>query len=111
MCGIAGFANKNPAAAFDEALLRRMGDVIAHRGPDSDGFLSDPENGIGLANRRLSIIDIAGGAQPMSNEDRSIWITYNGEIYNFRELREELELRGRKFNTRSDTEVIVCAYE
>src|SRR5262249_11969543 len=65
----------------------------------------------GLANRRLSIIDITGGAQPMSNDGGTIWITYNGEIYNFQELREGLEARGRKFNTRSDTEVIIRAYE
>jgi asparagine synthase (glutamine-hydrolysing) len=111
MCGIAGFVNKSSSSEFGEDLLRRMGDLIAHRGPDAEGFLADRANGVGLANRRLSIIDIAGGSQPMANEDESIWITYNGEIYNFRELKNELEARGRKFKTHSDTEVVLRTYE
>src|SRR5262249_38158270 len=111
MCGIAGFVNKNSANQFDENLLLRMGDLIAHRGPDAEGFSVDQANGVGLANRRLSIIDIAGGSQPMANDDESVWITYNGEIYNFQELRTELEACGRKFKSRSDTEVILRAYE
>ena len=105
MCGIAGFVCKS-TGGFDEALLRRMAAAIEHRGPDEEGFFSDRKIGIGLANRRLSIIDIAGGSQPMANDDESIWISYNGEIYNFRELRADLKARGRKFITRSDTEVI-----
>src|SRR5690348_11998019 len=110
MCGIAGFVNKQ-TRTFDENLLHRMAGVIEHRGPDGEGFFADKERGIGLANRRLSIIDIEGGAQPMSNDDQSIWITYNGEIYNFPELKEELEAKGKRFRTRSDTEVILRAYE
>jgi asparagine synthase (glutamine-hydrolysing) len=110
MCGIAGFVNKH-IRIFDGDLLHRMADVIEHRGPDGEGFFADKERGIGLANRRLSIIDIAGGAQPMSNDDKSIWITYNGEIYNFPELKKELESKGQQFRTRSDTEVILRAYE
>lgn len=110
MCGIAGFVNKH-TRTFDENLLHQMAGVIEHRGPDGEGFYADKERGIGLANRRLSIIDIEGGAQPISNGDRSIWITYNGEIYNFPELKKELEGKGKRFRTRSDTEVILRAYE
>jgi asparagine synthase (glutamine-hydrolysing) len=108
MCGIAGFASVDGRPA-DAALLRRMTDVIAHRGPDGEGFRVD--GGIGLGHRRLAIIDLATGDQPMANDDGTIWITYNGEIYNFRELRAELEARGHRFRTTSDTEVIVRAYE
>ncbi|HEY2866657.1 MAG TPA: hypothetical protein VGJ02_06165, partial [Pyrinomonadaceae bacterium] len=96
MCGIAGFVCKS-SGGFDDALLRRMAAAIEHRGPDEEGFFCDRKIGIGLANRRLSIIDIAGGSQPMANDDESIWISYNGEIYNFRELKSDLEARGRKF--------------
>lgn len=110
MCGIAGFVNKS-ANAFDESLLHRMAAAITHRGPDGEGYFCDRENGVGLANRRLSIIDIAGGSQPMLNDDESLCITYNGEIYNFRELRTQLESKGRVFNTGSDTEVVLRAYE
>ena len=110
MCGIAGFVNKN-IRTFDENLLHRMAGVIAHRGPDGEGFFADKVRGVGIANRRLSIIDIAGGAQPMSNDNQSICITYNGELYNFPELRKELEAKGKRFRTRSDTEVILQAYE
>jgi asparagine synthase (glutamine-hydrolysing) len=86
-----------------------MGDTIAHRGPDGSGFHN--AMGVGLAHRRLSIIDLEGGAQPLANEDGTIWIAYNGEIYNFAELRIDLEKRGHRFRTRSDTEVIVHGYE
>jgi len=110
MCGIAGFVNKQ-TRAFDAELLHRMAGVIEHRGPDGEGFFADKERGVGLANRRLSIIDIEGGAQPMSNDDQSIWITYNGEIYNFPELKKELEAKGKLFRTRSDTEVILNAFD
>ena len=110
MCGIAGFVSKKNAE-FDDELLHRMAGVIAHRGPDDEGFFVNKERGIGLANRRLSIIDIEGGSQPMSNDGGSVWITYNGEIYNFPELRKELEAKGHRFKSRSDTEVIVRAYE
>ncbi len=104
MCGIAGFAGFE-----DEALLRRMIEVLHHRGPDDTGFFTD--KGIGLANARLSIIDIEGGHQPIRNEDGSVHVTYNGEIYNYRQLREELQRLGHHFRTQSDTEVIVHGYE
>jgi len=104
MCGIAGFAGFE-----DETLLRRMIEVLHHRGPDDTGLFSD--DGIGLANARLSIIDIEGGHQPISNEDGSVHVTYNGEIYNYRELRAELQRLGHRFKTQSDTEVIVHGYE
>jgi asparagine synthase (glutamine-hydrolysing) len=108
MCGIAGFVNADGAPP-DAAIARHMIDLLRHRGPDGTGvrILGDAA----LAHARLSIIDLAGGAQPMSNEDGTLWITFNGEIYNYVELREELERRGHRFRTRSDTEVIVHAYE
>ncbi len=84
--------------------------VISHRGPDGEGFYIDPAAGIGLGHRRLSIIDLEGGSQPMSNADESVWIVYNGEIYNYPELKKELEAKGYKFRTRSDTEVIIHMY-
>jgi asparagine synthase (glutamine-hydrolysing) len=104
MCGIAGFVGLD-----DEALLRRMIDVLHHRGPDDTGFFTDKN--VGLANARLSIIDIEGGHQPLSNENGTVHVTYNGEIYNYRQLRDELQKRGHNFRTASDTEVIVHGYE
>jgi len=86
-----------------------MCDVITHRGPDDEGYYTDTEVGLGM--RRLSIIDLAGGHQPIHNEDKSIWVVFNGEIYNFLELRAELEKRGHRFYTKTDTEVMVHAYE
>jgi asparagine synthase (glutamine-hydrolysing) len=86
-----------------------MIDVLRHRGPDDTGFFIDQD--IGLANARLSIIDIEGGHQPIQNEDATVHVTYNGEIYNFQRLRQELESHGHRFRTRSDTEVIVHGYE
>lgn len=108
MCGICGIFDQsgNP---IDPGLLERMGKVIRHRGPDGDGRFIDKE--IGLGHRRLSIIDLGGGAQPIGNEDGTLQIVFNGEIYNFIELRKELEAFGHQFKTRSDTEVIVHAYE
>src|SRR5688500_14024788 len=109
MCGIAGILKFDPRERVDEQRLRRMRDVLLHRGPDEQGLvIAGP---VGLGHRRLSIIDLAGGHQPMANPDRSLWITYNGEIYNFRELRSDLELRGFRFETKSDTEVVLRAYE
>jgi asparagine synthase (glutamine-hydrolysing) len=108
MCGIVGVLQRD-RVPVDEALLARMTDVIAHRGPDGEGFHVD--GAVGLGHRRLSIIDLAGGAQPMASPDGSAWITYNGEIYNYRELRRELESLGFRFRTSSDTEVIVAAYQ
>ena len=104
MCGIAGFWG--PA---DGDLLRAMGRVLEHRGPDDEGYFESPEQS--LAHRRLSIIDLAGGHQPMANEDGSVRLAYNGEIYNFRELRASLEELGHRFVTESDSEVVVHAYE
>src|SRR6266496_3817675 len=114
MCGIAGFIDIESATAVREhgeraRLLHRMCRVISHRGPDDQGVLV--ENGVALGMRRLSIIDLAGGHQPMSGEDGSVNIVFNGEIYNYRELQTELECCGHIFQTSSDTEAIVHAYE
>jgi asparagine synthase (glutamine-hydrolysing) len=109
MCGIAGFIDRDSRRPADPHLLRRMGDQIAHRGPDGDGYYFAP--GVGLAHRRLSIVDVAGGTQPMGNEDGQIQVVFNGEIYNHLELRAFLEARGHTFRTRSDTEVLVHGYE
>ena len=109
MCGIAGIVYADPGHPIDPELLRRMTDVMAHRGPDADGFYA--KGGAGLGHRRLSIIDLAGGDQPIFNEDRTKVVILNGEIYNFQELRSELLGRGHRFQTRSDTEAIVHAYE
>ena len=108
MCGICGIfdLSGNP---INRDTLAKMNSVIRHRGPDGDGELVDHE--VGLGHRRLSIIDVGGGAQPIGNEDGSIQIVFNGEIYNFIELREELLKAGHSFKTKSDTEVIVHAYE
>jgi asparagine synthase (glutamine-hydrolysing) len=109
MCGIAGLLYADPSRTPERSLLQAMGDAIAHRGPDAQGFLV--EAGIGLVHRRLSIIDLAGGNQPIGNEDGSIQVVFNGEIYNFRELRSGLESRGHHFRTNSDTDVLVHLYE
>ena len=114
MCGIAGAAWTSRGLPLDDATLGRMTDVLHHRGPDDDGRWRsgrDGSTGVALGFRRLSIIDVAGGHQPLSNEDGSVWIVFNGEVYNYRELRPELEARGHVFRTHSDTEVIVHAYE
>lgn len=108
MCGIAGIVDYSGSKA-DRVLLEAMTHALAHRGPDGVGFFL--WEGIGLGHRRLSIIDIEGGSQPIGNEDESIQVVFNGEIYNFIELREELRALGHEFRTRSDTEVIVHAYE
>jgi len=108
MCGIAGYVVTTPGSG-SEAILRRMTDRIRHRGPDDDGFFVDDHAFLGQ--RRLSIIDVAGGHQPMSNESRSVWITYNGEIFNHADVRPELERAGHRYATRCDTETVVHAYE
>src|SRR5436309_2524226 len=108
MCGIAGIVNLD-GASVDAGLLARMNDRIRHRGPDEEGtYLSE---NVGLAMRRLAIIDLAGGQQPITNEDRTCWIVLNGEIYNYRELKSRLENLGHRFRTDCDTETIVHAYE
>src|SRR6056297_796585 len=102
MCGISGilyFDRSRPVAA---EVTRRMADAMAHRGPDADGFWSGP--GIGLAHRRLSIIDLAGGEQPMTDASGSLHVVFNGEIYNYPSLRENLIARGHPLRTHSDTE-------
>src|SRR3984893_19386163 len=109
MCGIAGIVNTAAGQRIEFATIHLMCQAILHRGPDEEGiFVKD---GIGLGMRRLSIIDLAGGQQPVFNEDRTAWIVFNGEIYNFPELREDLLKRGHRFSTHSDTETIVHLYE
>jgi asparagine synthase (glutamine-hydrolysing) len=114
MCGIAGFVTDS-LPGMPGSVLRTMAAVISHRGPDDEGFLettaADGNFHVGLAHRRLSIIDLGTGHQPLGNEDDSVQIVFNGEIYNYRELRTELIARGHRFRTESDTETIVHAYE
>src|SRR3546814_387563 len=109
MCGLVGIFSSEDRRPIDRHLLETMTDSLAHRGPDGRGFLVD--GGIGLGHRRLSIIDLAGGQQPMYNEDRSVAVVYNGEIYNFKELAAELRSAGHVFRSVCDTEVIVHAWE
>jgi asparagine synthase (glutamine-hydrolysing) len=108
MCGIVGIANGN-SRGIDREVLEKMNRCIAHRGPDDDGFYV--KENVGLAMRRLSIIDVAHGKQPMRNESKTAWIVYNGEIYNFQDLRKDLDDKGDKFYTNSDTEVILHLYD
>ncbi|MBI5086338.1 MAG: asparagine synthase (glutamine-hydrolyzing) [Acidobacteria bacterium] len=108
MCGIAGFVT-DPGLTPERALLKRMCDRIQHRGPDGEGYFTDER--VALGHRRLSIIDVEGGAQPLGNEDGRYQIVFNGEIYNYRELMADLQSRGHRFRTHSDTEVIVHLYE
>jgi asparagine synthase (glutamine-hydrolysing) len=113
MCGIAGFADRHQVPGSrndaDVAAVHAMCDVIRHRGPDDEGI--HVENAVGLGMRRLSIIDLSTGHQPIHNEDETVWVVFNGEIYNYRELRAQLEAAGHRFYTSSDTETIVHAYE
>src|SRR5437764_14912105 len=108
MCGICGEAASGGRTP-DPAVIARMCATMAHRGPDDHGVYTD--QGVAIGMRRLSIIDVAGGHQPIANEDGSVWVVFNGEIYNFAELRARLESSGHHFRTRSDTEVIVHGYE
>ncbi len=109
MCGITGIFDTRARREPDRAVLKRMTDALVHRGPDDDGYLFEP--GVGLGHRRLSIIDLAGGHQPQFNEDGTVAVVFNGEIYNFQPLTRELEERGHRFRTVSDTEVIVHGWE
>ena len=105
MCGICGYYGIK-----DSETIKVMTKLLEHRGPDNFGYFTDDK--VSLGHRRLSIIDLSEkGKQPMSNEDGSIWVIYNGEIYNFKELREELEKKGHKFKSNTDTETIIHAYE
>src|SRR4051812_12615032 len=111
MCGIYGILSRDGASAgaVDHAALPAMDQAMRHRGPDDSGTLLDGPLGMGM--RRLSIIDLDGGRQPIPSEDRAVWVVFNGEIYNFRSLRRDLSRRGHQFATSSDTEVIVHLYE
>jgi asparagine synthase (glutamine-hydrolysing) len=109
MCGIVGTLNLTKSHPHQETLLRQMLALIRHRGPDQFGIYLDERIGMGSA--RLSIIDLSGGQQPISNEDETLWIVFNGEIFNYVELRPGLEARGHFFSTNSDTEVLLHLYE
>ena len=109
MCGIAGKVFADRQRPVSEDLVRRMCAAMVYRGPDDEGVHFEPPVGIGM--RRLKIIDLEGGHQPMANEDGSLWIVFNGEIYNYRQLRRDLEKRGHTFVTASDTEVILHLFE
>lgn len=109
MCGIAGILPSDAQQTPSRDLLARMVGAIGHRGPDGTGMHVEP--GVGLGHARLSIIDLGGGAQPIHNEDQTVWISYNGEVFNYVELRKFLETRGHRFYTHTDTEVIVHLYE
>lgn len=109
MCGITGILNLKEAAPIEEQTIRQMLEMLRHRGPDGFGIYRDDWAGMG--NARLSIIDISGGDQPIGNEDGTLWVVFNGEIFNYVELRPELEARGHRFSTNSDTEVLLHLYE
>ncbi len=113
MCGIAVIVSQSSAWIPNADSIGRMNRAIVHRGPDAQGIkcFNCGDTSVGLGHQRLSIIDVEGGRQPMSNEDATIWITYNGEIYNHASLRRELAMRGHRFQSRCDTEVVVHAYE
>ena len=113
MCGICGFVGYSKNITKEEGLVRKMCEAMKHRGPDGEGIFSDIGSlSVCLGHRRLSIIDLSqSGRQPMTNEDGTVWIVFNGEIYNFRELREGLEKRGHRFNSKTDTEVIIHLFE
>src|SRR6478672_5196335 len=109
MCGITGKIFFDKERKVDPTVLKNMSDAIRHRGPDDEGFFI--EGNVGLGFRRLSIIDLVTGHQPLANEDETIWIVFNGEIYNYQEIQEDLIRRGHIFKTKSDTETIVHLYE
>src|SRR5499425_1107662 len=110
MCGINGIAlSPRSGRSVDRAILEKMRDAITHRGPDDEGVFID--GAVGLGHRRLSIVDVAAGHQPMANEDGSLHIVYNGEVYNHADYRDELEARGHVYQTHCDTETILHLYE
>jgi len=109
MCGICGAVSTKPDRFVDDLLLKQMCRVMEHRGPDEEGYYLDEYAGLGM--RRLSIIDLSTGRQPITNETGTLWIVFNGEIYNYQTLRRQLESRGHLFATKSDTEVILHAFE
>src|SRR5258708_34478580 len=109
MCGITGIVDLHERRPIDAQLLARMNGTLEHRGPDGDGFHIEP--GVGLGHRRLSIIDLEGGKQPLYNEDNTVVVTFNGEIFNFMEIEADLVKRGHTFRTRSDTEGVVHAWD
>lgn len=109
MCGISGLFDTQGSRAYSRDLISRINNVQAHRGPDEDDVHLEP--GLALGHRRLSVIDLATGKQPLFNENGTVGIVFNGEIYNYRELMSELKVLGYRFRTRSDTEVIVHAWQ
>src|SRR5262245_49395965 len=110
MCGLAGIVHFDPRQHVDLDRLRRMREVLSHRGPDGFGLFTD--GNVGLAHRRLAIVDVStAGEQPMTNEDGSVWIAFNGEIYNHAAIRPRLEARGHRYRSRCDTETIIHLYE
>src|SRR5438128_1775065 len=109
MCGIAGIMNLSQRMPIDPSIVRAMAQVLVHRGPDEDGFLDRP--GLALASRRLSIVGLFDGRQPIYNEDRSVAVVYNGELFDYPEVRTELTARGHTFRTHADTEIIPHLYE
>src|SRR5882672_3745894 len=109
MCGIVGIVGLNPLEPVDETRLKIMRDVLRHRGPDGAGLWT--EGHVGLGFRRLAIIDLEGGAEPMPNEDGSVWVVFNGEIYNHAELRRELQGLGHRYRTQCDTETLVHGWD
>jgi len=111
MCGICGVINLESEEPVREDLLSKMSSVLRHRGPDDEGKVILPGAKVGLAHRRLSIIDVEGGHEPMSNEDETLWLVFNGEIYNFQQLRADLQEKGHRFRTKCDAEVILHCYE
>src|SRR5437660_11125178 len=109
MCGIAGVLGAPRRNVTSQ--VERLTGALAHRGPDGRGFHFARERSVGLGHRRLSIVDVAGGAQPMANEDERLWVVMNGELYNHLELRRELEASGHRFRTAADTELLVHGWE
>ena len=111
MCGISGIIDLKNQNGVHQTHLKMMADTMVHRGPDDSGFYVNSRNTVGFGFKRLSIIDLQGGHQPMSNEDDSVWIVFNGEIYNHMDLRQELVNKGHNYKTQTDTESIIHGYE